>query len=215
MSGCGSDDASNSAFVQKRYKVSFNNLTYKQPMSPPAVVLHSEGYRLYQTTHAVSVSLEKLAEGGDNSDVISDALLDNRVISAKSAEGVVVPSGIKEIEISGMNGVCISIAAMLVNTNDAFVGASCIKINTLASGEKLTHTLFVYDAGTEENSERAITIPGPASGGEGFNAQRNDRNFVSVHAGVVSADDGLIDSVLSYDHRWDNPAASLTIERLN
>ena len=49
----------------------------------------------------------------------------------------------------------------------------------------------VWDSGTEANSETAATIPGPAGGGEGFNATRDDSDTVSFHSGVISQDDGL------------------------
>ncbi|HFQ61119.1 MAG TPA: hypothetical protein ENK39_02315, partial [Epsilonproteobacteria bacterium] len=74
--------------------------------------------------------------------------------------------------------------------------------------------LVTYDAGTEANSELASTIPGPAGGGEGFNAARDDKDFVSVHEGVVTKDDGLSTSALTQMHKWDNPAASVSIERV-
>ena len=61
----------------------------------------------------------------------------------------------------------------------------------------------------------AVTIPGPAGGGEGFNAVRDDSNdVVAFHAGVVSQDYGLANSALSANHRFLNPGAKLTITRI-
>ena len=80
-------------------------------------------------------------------------------------------------------------------------------------GESLRITAPAYDAGTEANSERAAGIPGPAAGGEGFNAVRDDEDFVRGHSGVVSSQDGLDDSVLTGAHRWDNPVFSLVVTR--
>ena len=74
--------------------------------------------------------------------------------------------------------------------------------------------LPVLDAGTEANSEAAGTIPGPADGGEGYNAERDDADLVSFHPGVVSADDGLMMSALTSAHRFDNPAVKLSITRV-
>ena len=84
------------------------------------------------------------------------------------------------------------------------------------NGEMMTIALPTYDAGTENNSEEASTIPGPAGGGtgEGFNADRDDKDFISIHAGAVTKDDGLITSALTQNHKWNNPAAMLTIERI-
>jgi len=76
-------------------------------------------------------------------------------------------------------------------------------------------TANVYDAGTEINNEAPGTIPGPADGGEGFNADRSDNvNLVRGHGGVVSSADGLASSVLDQSHRFDNPAVMVTITRI-
>jgi hypothetical protein len=56
-------------------------------------------------------------------------------------------------------------------------------------------------------------MPGPADGGEGFNAMRSDTGYVAMHPGVVSADDGLNSSVLSVEHRFDNPAVRIMVSR--
>jgi hypothetical protein len=76
--------------------------------------------------------------------------------------------------------------------------------------------LPAWDAGTEANSEASGTIPGPADGGEGYNATRDDLvNFVAIHRGVISADDGLNSSILDESHRFDNPVARVMIERID
>jgi hypothetical protein len=74
--------------------------------------------------------------------------------------------------------------------------------------------MSVWDAGTEANDELAATIPGPAGGGEGFNADRNDDDRVAFHSGVISQDDGLASSALSANHRFLNPGAQLVITRI-
>jgi hypothetical protein len=72
---------------------------------------------------------------------------------------------------------------------------------------------MAYDAGTEANTEAKGSMPGPADGGEGFNAARDDVNFVHIHPGVISQYDGLADSVLMPSHRFDNPVLAVTITR--
>lgn len=86
-------------------------------------------------------------------------------------------------------------------------------IGDLAVGESKTIYAHPYDAGTEENTETASTIPGPAGGGEGFNAQRLDRDFVSAHSGVVTSDDGLATSALDESHRFLAPVAKIVVTR--
>ena len=103
---------------------------------------------------------------------------------------------------------------MLVNTNDAFTGVTAKDISNLAVNESISLLTSSYDSGTEKNSELMATIPGPAAGGEGYNEMRDDVDYVAMHPGVVTKDDGLAQSVLTQDHRFDNPTLSITITRV-
>lgn len=205
--GCDDDNA------MKRYSVTVTNLTYAQPMSPMAAVLHADGYHLFHIGSEASEGMEHLAEGGDNSLILSSAEADGAVEAAVGGNGLILPGVSDTVLLDANGGVCLSLATMLVNTNDAFSGTDCLDVDALKKGEAMTMHLWAYDAGTEGNSETAVTIPGPAGGGEGYNAERDDRNFVSVHGGVVTVDDGLAGSALGEMHRWSNPVAILKIER--
>ena len=93
-----------------------------------------------------------------------------------------LPGKSDSVTIEGEPAQCISVTAMLVNTNDAFAGVDCVNVSELKNGEMMTIALPTYDAGTENNSEEASTIPGPAGGGEGFqHRDRDDKDFVSIH----------------------------------
>jgi hypothetical protein len=209
MAGCADKDD------DREYRVTVTNLTYAQPLSPMVVILHSKGYTLFEIGSPASVALERLAEGGDNTQLISEADADASVQETKGGTGAILSGGEESINVSGDGEACISVATMLVNTNDAFAGSNCIDISGMHEGESLRLLVGAYDAGTEGNSEAASTIPGPAGGGEGLNPDRDDRDFVAVHGGVVTSDDGLATSALTYDHRWDNPVARIDIERID
>lgn len=205
--GCGDSSA------MKNYSVTLTNLTYAQPMSPMAAVVHTDGYHLFRVGSEASDGVEHLAEGGDNSAVLSAANADGAVEAAVGGNGLILPGASDTVMLDSHSSGCLSLATMLVNANDAFAGADCIDVDALKKGEVMTIYLSAYDAGTEANSETAATIPGPAGGGEGYNSERDDRNFVSIHGGVVTVDDGLAGSALSERHRWNNPVAILKIER--
>jgi hypothetical protein len=84
----------------------------------------------------------------------------------------------------------------------------------MAVGDVLTIHGIAYDAGTEADSELATDIPGPAGGGEGYNAARDDQaDQVAMHAGVISGDDGFATSDLTEQHRFDNPVVEVRISR--
>ncbi|MBL4900742.1 MAG: spondin domain-containing protein [Colwellia sp.] len=192
------------------YTVTVTNLTYAQPLSPLAVVLHSDN-KMWMVGNSSSVALEKLAEGGDNTDFLADS----NALAASSGDGVILPGSASTVEISTSDRMAtfLTTATMLVNTNDAFSGLTGIDISPMAVNDKKSWNLNVYDAGTEINSEAIGTIPGPADGGTGFDATRDDVDFVGYHSGVVSQDGGLSSSVLTQAHRFDNPAIKLTITR--
>lgn len=196
--------------VEYSYTVTLTNLTYAQPLSPLAIILHGD-QKMWTVGTAASVALEKLAEGGDNTDFLadSDALVTN------SSGSVILPGTNSTIEINTTDRAAtyFTAATMLVNTNDAFSGLTGIDISTLAVNDKKSWSLNVYDAGTELNSEAVGTIPGPADNGVGFEVARDDVDFVGYHSGIVSQDDGLSTSVLTQAHRFDNPAIKLTITR--
>lgn len=221
LAACGSDSDGPSVTVaqptpapvepvMETYQVTVTNATNSQPLSPLTLVLHTEGY-LWQLGMTASVELEQMAEGGDNTGLL--AMGDQSVGGA----GIVMPGASEtlEFEIEEGHSTKMTLATMLVNTNDAFVGLNALSLPDLAVGDTVMLQGMVWDAGTEANSEMAGTMPGPADGGTGYDAVRDDVDFVAMHPGVVSSDDGLSQSVLSAYHRFDNPAIKVTLTRVD
>jgi len=193
------------------YEISVENLTNAQPLSPIAAALHGDA-TLWQTGMAASNALEVLAEGGDNTDFIAQ----EGIIASMSGEAPVGPGATDSVSVTttDMSATYITVATMLVNTNDAFSGLTGVDLSSLEVDDTQTWTLAAYDAGTEANSEAAGTIPGPADGGMGYDATRDDISDVVIrHQGVVTQDDGLTGSVLTQAHRFDNPTMRVTITR--
>jgi len=226
LSACGGSSSSSKEMVIEvpepdpmftyTYQVTVTNLTYAQPMSPVALVLHNEG-QLWSLGEMASVALENLAESGDNSAVLAESI----VLSGQGGAGLLLPGMSEMLDVSytvtDVNNapMMLSLATMLVNTNDAFTGINALAVNNLAVGESISLTTSSYDSGTEKNSELMTTIPGPAGGGtgEGFNAERDDIDKVAMHSGIVSADDGLMVSALTQAHRFDNPTLAVMVTR--
>lgn len=205
--GCNDDND----YDYKQYRVEVTNLTNGQPVSPLALAFHEEGH-LWMVGEEASGSLEQLAESGDNSAL----LMESAVTSGHSGSGVIMP-GMSEttlVSVDYKKAKYLSIVTMLVNTNDAFTGIDALDVSNLMVDESISVQTSSYDAGTEANSETVTTIPGPAAGGEGYNSERDDVNFVSMHSGVVSQDDGLMQSVLTEAHRFNNPTLSISITRI-
>lgn len=216
LAGCPSDD-DNDVVKSYRYTINVANLTANQPMSPLAILAHNDKYKLFEIGKSASVELEHLAEGGSNAELLALKDSNDYVYQTLSGNGLVLPGSSDSVTftVDPHKAGYVSVASMFVNTNDAFVGETGLSLKSLAVGESYEMSMNVWDSGTELNDELAATIPGPAGGGEGFNAARNDTNdVVAFHAGVVSKDDGLANSALSANHRFLNPGAKLTIIRV-
>jgi hypothetical protein len=192
------------------FDVTVTNLTNAQPLSPVAVIAHQDGYAFFSIGSPATDGLEIMAEGGDNSALLAEADADATVIGTGSGAAPIGPAASETVTIELLDrerpGLHFSVATMLVNTNDAFTGLNAMPVETMAVGDVLTIHGIAYDAGTEADSELATDIPGPAGGGEGYNAARDDQaDQVAMHAGVISGDDGFATSDLTEQHRFDNP----------
>ena len=200
------------------FAVTVVNLTNAQPLSPAAVMAHQSGYSIFAIGSPASAGLEEMAEGGDNTALLAEAGADAMVVVTGSGAAPIGPAGSETVTLDMLDseraGLQVSVGTMLVNTNDAFSGLNGVSVAAMAVGETLQFDAIAYDAGTEADTEMAIHIPGPAGGGEGFNAARDDvADQVAMHAGVVSQDDGLATSDLTEQHRFDNPVVRIRIER--
>lgn len=215
LSACGGGSTPAPAEPMQTLRVTVTNLTAGQPMSPVLMALNT-GAAAWSAGGVASTALEKLAESGDASALAAN-LKAAGGLGAANGTAVLVPGASESLEVSfdANSAAMLTLAGMLVNTNDAFTGLAALPVGGLAVGGQLQRQLGAWDAGTEANDETAETIPGPAGGGEGFNATRSDAlNAIRVHAGVVSADDGLATSVLKSQHWFDNPVLSVLIERI-
>lgn len=205
LTGCGSDKDD---MLPAEYEVSISNMSNFQPLSPVGIIFGSEE-SFFEIGAPASLALEKLAEGGDNSELLATGK------TSASTQSPVLPGETAILNIrKDFGDFKFSAFSMLVNTNDAFTGVNAYDLNDLEVGETVILKTNAYDAGTEGNSEAAGTIPGPADvNGEGFNAIRDDSNVVHMHSGVVTKDDGLSSSVLTEQAKFDNTVMRVSIRR--
>jgi hypothetical protein len=90
----------------------------------------------------------------------------------------------------------VTIAAMAINTNDAFVAINGM---ALVPGDRVTSV--GYDAGSEENNENCDSIPGPACDATTGNAvSGNGEGFVHVSRGIHGIED-----LAPEQYDWRNP----------
>ncbi len=194
-----------------RYRVTVTNLTAGQVFTPILAATHTSTVRLFQLGKPASTELEALAEAGDTGP-LSTALRNTVGVRDVADSGAPLPPGQSvTLELAGGGPFdYVSVAAMLVPTNDAFFAVNGAE----GPDGNRTVTLFApaYDAGTELNDEDCQHIPGPPTvcQGEGFNASRaGAEGFVHVHRGIHG---GASLDAATFD--WRNPVARITIRRL-
>ena len=194
-----------------RFEVTVTNLTSGQVFTPILAASHKRGVHLFMAGQPASTELEQLAEGGDVTP-LSVALMGNPNVLDVTNSGAPLPPGHSTtvtVETSG-RFTQISLAAMLVPTNDGFFSLNGVE--GPKGNKTLTLNVPAYDAGTERNDELCASVPGPPSvcGGEGFNASREGaEGFVHIHAGIHGIGD-----LEAADHDWRNPVARISIRRV-
>jgi len=217
LAGCGGGNNSTAPIITPAaamFEITVVNATNNQPLSPVAVIMHDNTYSAWSVGSKASVEIEYIAEGGSNKELLASlASLNAKFASGK---GAIFPGKDESVTItpSSSSQSFITIATMLINTNDAFAGINAVDVSNMSKGDSISLNAKIYDAGTEMNTESVGTMPGPADKGEGFNSDRTDfKDVVRSHGGVVTKDDGLGTSVLNQSHRFDNPGMIVTITK--
>jgi hypothetical protein len=186
--------------------VTITNLTRAQPLSPPVVAAHSaNGPQLFVAGQPASAELAMVAQDAINGPLVSLLEGDPEVADVQQGAAPIPPGGSDTVLVDAPSSFrLVSLASMLVNTNDAFIG-----IQHIAAPRTGVTTLFVpaWDAGSEVNDEDCENIPGPACGDTDQSGQPED-GFVHIHNGVHGGAD--LDPAV---HDWRNPVARIDIRR--
>jgi len=194
-----------SAASMGTYAVTVTNLTRGQIFSPALVATHRGGASVFAPGTPASPELQALAEDGNNALLFAQLATDASVLDVRSGAGMLFPGMSETILIQAdASHPLISMAAMLVSTNDAFLGLDR-QFLPLRGGEYLVNA---YDAGTELNSENCAFIPGPPCGSGGVHDPAAAEGFVYVSNGLHGLG-GLAPE--TYD--WRGPVAKVTIVR--
>ena len=207
------------------FSVAITNLTQGIYFTPLLVAAHPAGNHLFEVATTASTNLKALAEGGATTGLESD-------LSAMSADVVVNPLGgnmgpgvstTASFPATAAANTQLSIVAMMLPTNDGFVGLDALTVPT-APGT-YTYYLNAYDAGTEVNNELVNgggapgvlgipADPGGAQGTGGTGVATTEANAtVHIHRGNVGDTNatGGISDLDSRIHRWLNPVARVVI----
>jgi hypothetical protein len=203
------------------------NLTHGTYFTPFLVTAHGADTYLFHAGEAASDELQAMAEGGDISGLSAlvggaDADTVENPANGLLASGQTVDDIQLNTDQSG--NAYLSLVAMLLPTNDGFVGLDSLHLPTTPG--TYTYYLNGYDAGTEANDELitgggapgAAGIPAAPGGDGGINGtgvtSTESNSVVHIHRGVLGDGDANGgDSDLDVTiHRWLNPVAKLIVE---
>lgn len=191
------------------YEITVTNITQGEIFTPIMAVTHTHGVKLFEIGEPASNELEQMAEGGDTGPLINKLVATGETLDVATTSDVLFPGASVTLNVrTDRKHAHVSVASMLVPTNDAFFAVNGIH----GPRGKSSKTVFspAYDAGTENNDESCAHIPGPpfACTGEGYNPAGGE-GYVYIHPGIHGQGDL---SAASYD--WRNPVAKIQIRRV-
>lgn len=200
-----------------RFEVTVTNLTRGQTFTPVLVASHREGVTLFTLGAPASSPVAILAEEGNTAPLAALLLATPGVRdvadSGAPPGGFVGPGQSKTVLVDAGRGADhISVAAMLIPTNDGFFALNGVEAPR--GREVRTYFSPAYDAGSERNDELCASIPGPnfsECGGPGGGGQPagGEEGHVHIHAGIHGIGD--FDASM---RDWRNPVALITIRRI-
>ncbi|WP_201294565.1 spondin domain-containing protein [Colwellia sp. 20A7] len=215
---------SSSAVMAQDLSITVTNLTQGLHFTPIVTSAHSSDNHIFMSGATATAELQAMAEGGDISGLVS--LLSN--IDANTNEnpaaGLLAPGLSTTYTLTNDSAnTHLSLAAMVLPSNDGFVGLDSWEIPTEAG--TYTINLNAYDAGTEANNELVngggapgvLGIPAAPGGDAGTNGtgvtDTESNTTIHIHRGNLGDEmvDGGKSDLNNSIHRWLNPVAKLTI----
>jgi len=219
-----------------QWDITVTNLTHGNHFTPLLLTATEANTHIFEVGGEASPAVEAMAECGNIAPLVATAEVVDAFTSANpvGATNLLGPGEAvaTSINTDGSTNTSLTVVAMILPTNDAFIGLD----TQLIPIEAGTYTYYLngYDAGTEGNDE-LLNPGGPtacspdevglmpvAPNGDGdtngagvVTAGDSDTNTsIHVHRGVLGdagvTGDGRSDLVNSI-HRWQNPVAKVVV----
>lgn len=209
----------------RTYKVTITNLTSGQPLTPPVLATHTRRAQIFAVGEDSSDGIRAIAENGNNEPLVTALASDFQIHQVIQGTAPLIPDGnpgsapfessdTYYINARG-NARFLSVAAMLICTNDGFTGINAVRLPS----RKKTVYAVAYDARSEQNTEDFADIVPPCQGligvatddgGTGTsNPALAEDGFVIPHPGISGGND--LDPGV---HNWADPVAKIVIERV-
>lgn len=208
------------------FDVSVTNLTRGVYFTPLLIAAHPDDTAVFETGAAASSALQEMAEGGSIASLSAELAAVNATIVENPAAGLLGPGETALATLNtdaGPDNTALSVVAMVLPSNDGFLGLNGIAVPTEAG--TYTYNVSAYDAGTEANDEirgsgapgePGYPAPGPIDASSGMNGTgiaASIEGFVHIHRNVLGDADltGGASDIDSSVHRWLNPVARVTV----
>lgn len=192
------------------YEVTVTNITYNQRFTPVLLATHRPEVAFFVLGQPASPGLATLAEEGNVAPLRTTLQSNPAVTATEAGSALLDPGKSVTFRIEGNPWRDrLSLAAMLIPTNDAFVALNAVPLPAPGQGMQ-SFTARAYDAGSEMNDELCASIPDPffaECGGPGGGARvGGGEGFVHVHRGVHG-----VGQLKASDRDWRNPVASVQV----
>jgi hypothetical protein len=192
---------------KSQIEVTITNLTSGVYLTPVLVAAHKGNLKLFSAGESASDELTEIAESGNIAPMTTLLEANRRVSGTGHTEGLLAPGQSATVVInSSKQSNRISLASMMLPTNDGFIGLNSVRVPWYGS---TTFQSPGYDAGTETNDELCVSIPGPQCGGEGLSLNDDGEGFIHINRGIHGIGD-----LVAADHDWRNPVAKITVKRV-
>lgn len=214
-----------SAKRSSAYRITIQNLTRGQPLTPPVVALHRKQLDVYTPGEAASFEVKEIAENGNTQPLVDFLNARGSVADVFVGDAPIVPRGRQDetgfddtvtFTLEGSRSARhLSWESMLICTNDGFTGLDGVALPT-RPGQSVTFFTTGFDSGTEMNTEDFADIVPPCqalsgiSSGEPGTGTSNPAlatdDTIHVHQGIAGGSD-LVPEV----HDWTDPVAQVVV----
>ncbi|MGF1616401.1 MAG: spondin domain-containing protein [Acidimicrobiia bacterium] len=197
--------------TERTYRVTVTNLTDGQPMTPFVVATHQSEFSMFARGQSASFGLQQLAENGGVPVLVEELTANSAVadvaVAAPAAGPPVHPGESVSVDVTAHGEArWITLAGMLICTNDGFGGVSNVKLPTVSK----TVYGYAYDAGTEVNTESYADLVPPCDS-SGMTGETNPAlaENAAIHrhpgiSGIANLDPAI--------HGWSGPVIMVEIE---
>ena len=206
----GSMLLSTSAAADSFFEVTVTNITKGVVFTPVMVASTRKDTTFFQLGAPASMELETIAETG-NPGPLQDSLDAFDITNSSFLPFLGPGESVTQLVATEGKYDHVSIAAMIIPTNDVFFAVNSIKGPKGGKSKKggtVTVRVAAYDAGTELNDELCASLPGPGCGPDPGPMSAGE-GYVHPSSGIRGVGDLDADAL-----DWNNPVAMIQIRRV-